>query len=118
MIASSPESGRINHWVHWTLLAGLAASTLLLATGLFAALRSGQPRPETRPPSIAILVEHAARGDGVALLNLGVLLLILTPAGRVTVLGVGWLLQREWRFAAIAFSVLALLVFSMLTGVR
>lgn len=114
----SPGSARLTHWVHWTLLSGLVASTILLAAGLFLTLRSGEPRPETRPPSIAVLVERAAGGDGVALLNLGVVLLILTPAGRVAILSMGWLLERDWRFAAVALAVLGLLVFSMLTGVR
>jgi uncharacterized membrane protein len=41
---------------------------------------------------------------------------MLTPILRVIVLGVGWLLEREWRFAAIAFFVLALLATSMVLG--
>jgi uncharacterized membrane protein len=41
---------------------------------------------------------------------------MLTPILRVLVLAIGWLLEKEWRFAAIALCVLALLATSVVLG--
>jgi uncharacterized membrane protein len=102
--------------VQVTLLMGLIPSGLLMVSGLFIALISGQPRPDTSPPGIGTLVQTALRFDGVALLSLGVVLLMLTPLLRVVVLAAGWSLRRDWRFALVALSVLSLLAISLTLG--
>ena len=63
------------------------------------------------------LLNMALHGDGVALLDLGFLVLMLTPLARVFILGIGWGSERRWRLAAVAFTVLGLLAISMLIGV-
>lgn len=45
-----------------------------------------------------------------ALLNAGLLLLMATPVARVVVTAVGYLLNRDWLFAALALTVLGVLV--------
>jgi uncharacterized membrane protein len=62
------------------------------------------------------LVDMARHASGVALMELGVLLLLLTPVLRVLVLALGWTARREARMAFISLIVLALLAISVLFG--
>ncbi|MBV8557098.1 MAG: DUF1634 domain-containing protein [Planctomycetaceae bacterium] len=104
------------HSVHWSLLSGLAVSALLLALGLGLALIRGGPRPEGPPHPLSALLRGAAHGEGVDLLDLGLLILIGTPVLRVAVLAVGWWTMGDRRFAAVALTVLALLGLSLALG--
>ncbi len=106
----------LRHWVHWSLLAGVIVSGVLLALGLVTALASGQSRPKGAP-SIPGLLRQAVHGEGVGLLYVGLLLLIATPILRVVVLAVGWAVEKQWRFAAVAVVVLTLLGLGLLLGV-
>lgn len=107
---------RLERAVHWALLGGLTASTALLLSGLVGAVARGGPRPDGPPRPFGEIARGAARGDPIALMALGLPLLIATPVLRVAVLAVGWALERNWRFAAVACAVLALLVASFLLG--
>ena len=102
--------------VHISLLAGLLISAALLVLGATLALISHESHPENRPVSVAVIVSRATSGDGVAILDVGILILMLTPVSRVVVLVVGWLIGRQWRFGIIALCVLALLVTSLILG--
>jgi uncharacterized membrane protein len=66
---------------------------------------------------LANVVRDALRGDGIDLIDLGLLALISTPALRVAVLALAWAREREWRFAGVAIAVLALLALGMVLGV-
>ncbi len=103
--------------VQIVLLTGLIPSGILLALGLIVALASGQPRPDTPPAGFGVLIRTAPHGESVSMLELGVLLLMLTPLLRVIVLAVGWASQRNWRFAPVAVVVLSLLAISLAIGV-
>ena len=103
-------------WVHRVLLSGVVTAGLLMAVGLAVAIVREQPRPVGQPHSVSTLPGRVAAGDGVALIELGLLLLILTPASRVAVLAVGWLASGDRRFAAVALSVLGLLALSVWLG--
>jgi hypothetical protein len=109
-------SRRLARWVHYTLLSGVALAGLLMAVGLIVSAGRGQPRPIGRPSPISSLPERITSGDGVALIELGLLILILTPVLRVAVLAVGWLAAGDRKLAAIAMSVLALLALSVWLG--
>jgi uncharacterized membrane protein len=110
------NSHRLQHWVHWTLLVGLAASAVLLTCGLAAMLGQGHQQTP-RHESLGTLGREAARFHGPAITTLGLLVLMITPVMRVVVLLVGWALRRDWLFAAVAFVVLGLLVLSLSLGV-
>jgi uncharacterized membrane protein len=106
--------------VFWTLLSGLTASFLLLLSGwAMLAVRpqalppSGEHQSATVVPSLAV---RATKGDGAALLELGLVILMLTPVARVLALAIGWLVHRDWTFGLIACCVLALLALSLLLG--
>jgi uncharacterized membrane protein len=107
---------RLEIAVHWALLAGLAVSVILMVIGLVLALGGGQSRSSGPPPSLAKLLRGALKGNGRAWIDLGLIALIATPGLRVIVLGIGWSIERQWRFAAVAATVLALLTASLLLG--
>ena len=108
---------RLARAVHRTLLTGLITSAVLLIAGLLVVFIKHQPRPVGPPIETSALFHRALNGDGVALLDLGLLALMLTPLARVFILGLGWSRERNWRFAAVAFTVLGLLAISLIIGV-
>lgn len=110
------DERQLEHWVHWTLLSGLAVSAVLLIIGMLAALVQENPTSEPRQP-LSDLVTAATAFDGQALTTLGLLVLMITPILRVVVLLVGWTWRRDWTFAAVAVVVLALLIVSLSLGV-
>ena len=63
------------------------------------------------------LFRSALDGDGFAVLDWGVVTLMLTPLLRIIVLATGWAWRRDFRFALVALLVLALLTASLLIGV-
>src|SRR5689334_3493701 len=99
---SNRDADPLARAVQLALLSGLIPSGILLALGLIVALSSGQPRPDTPPAGFGALIRSALHGESVSLLDLGVLLLMLTPLLRVIVLAVGWTSGRNWRFALVA----------------
>lgn len=108
---------RAERLVHFSLLAGLAVAAVLLLLGLLAGLIVGQPDRAAGPPSLSRLLRAASSGDARALMDLGLLTLMMTPLLRVAVLIVGWMLAGERQFVLVAAAVLALLSLSMLLGV-
>ena len=116
MNSDAGQAQRLQRWVHRSLVAGLLASALLLAGGLLAATMARQPDEGEAPQSLAVLVRSALRGEGAALMTLGILVLMATPILRVGVLAAGWSLEGERRFACIAGSVLILLGASLYLG--
>ncbi len=111
------ESRRLGTWVHWSLLAGLILSGLLMLGGLTRALVGDRPRPEGPPPAFGDVLRGAFSFESVPLMDLGLLALMVTPVMRVAVLAVGWGRERNWRFLAVALTVLGLLGLSLVLGV-
>ena len=102
--------------VHYSLLGGVTLSGLVLVIGLSlgfnrVAVEQGQP------PPVPMLLRDALAGQSTAVLNVGLLILMLTPLVRVATLSLGWAIRRQWLFAAVAGLVLALLLLSMSLGV-
>lgn len=115
---SQNQSHRPNltHWVHLSLSIGIAVSAIVMSLGIVLALTTGQHAPAGPPPTWSRLIRESLQGDAVALLQAGLVLLMLTPIVRVLVLGLGWLVEREYRFATIALIVFALLIGSLVLG--
>jgi uncharacterized membrane protein len=68
--------------------------------------------PATR--SLSGIVQSAAHGSSEALIQIGLLLLILTPIARVAIAIVGFLLERDRLYAVVSLIVLLILAFSLL----
>lgn len=113
---NTPHPGH-SHWVHRVLLTGVAASCALLTVGLAIVLFRNEARPMGPPPPLSDVFSKALHGRGLSFLELGLIVLMLTPVARVAVLVLGWAADRDWKFAAIAFFVLLLLGASLFLGV-
>ncbi len=68
------------------------------------------------PHTPLAVIEGAIRLDGPSVIMLGVFFLIATPVLRVFTSVVAFALSRDWIFAAITTSVLAVLILSFLLG--
>jgi uncharacterized membrane protein len=78
-------------------------------------LRVFRPHPlELRHP--AALLQGIERGDASAVLQLGILLLVATPIGRVIFAVAGFAIERDRLYVAVSLTVLAVLLFAMLHG--
>jgi uncharacterized membrane protein len=64
--------------------------------------------------SVSGIVRAAAHGDSAAIMQVGLLLLILTPIVRVAVAVVGFFLERDRLYTAVSLIVLVILVFSLI----
>jgi uncharacterized membrane protein len=117
-MTQEPDNGnRLARLVHVTLLAGVTVSGILLVVGLVLLFATHQSRPEGPPAELPRLLTSAPRGNGLAIINLALLLLMATPLLRVAALAVGWAIQGNRRFALVAAAVLGLLAVSVAMGV-
>jgi uncharacterized membrane protein len=98
----------------------LAAATVLAGGVLYLAGHHADPASYrtfvaggSNVRSLSGVVQAVVHGDSVAIMQMGLLLLILTPIARVVVAAVGFLLERDRLYAAVSMIVLAILVFSM-----
>ena len=107
----------LDHWVHWTLLAGVALSGTLLAAGLLLGLaRPGSSAHGDQAKPWTLLGDPRHADPAVVVLDLGLLCLVATPVLRVIVLGAGWTITGPRRFGLVALIVLGLLLVSVFLG--
>jgi uncharacterized membrane protein len=95
----------------------LAGGVMLVRThaGERVDYRSFIARPlQLRHP--AALLRGIAAGDAAAIVQLGILLLVATPIGRVAFAVVAFALERDRLYVAVSLTVLAVLLFGMLRG--
>jgi uncharacterized membrane protein len=64
--------------------------------------------------SLSGIVRATAHGDSAAIMQVGLVLLILTPIARVAFAVVGFFLERDRLYTAVSLIVLAILVFSLI----
>ena len=106
------------------LRAGVLGSATLVALGgaLYLMQHGNEPSdhhqisgcaPELR--GFGGILQVCIREQGPALIQLGLVLLILTPVARVAFLVAAFTLERDWTYVAITLIVLAILIYS-LTG--
>ena len=91
-------------------IAGIGLSEQERADGT--ALLNGHSQPVPLGPSA--IWHSVARGDPIAIIQLGVLVLILTPMTRVAMTAVLFLTQRDNVFVAITTVVLLVLVLGLI----
>jgi uncharacterized membrane protein len=77
-----------------------------------------QSGPGFFPTSLQAIITGAAAGKPYAIIGLGMLLLILTPIVRVALSVFFFLAQRDWLYVGITLFVLAVLAFSLFSGIR
>lgn len=91
---------------------GLAVAGLLLVAGLIVRTMAGGA---AHPVRFTQLLSTPEPGD--ALLMAGALVLALTPAVQVIAVLVGWLRVHDYRYSAVAATVIGLIALSMLLGI-
>jgi uncharacterized membrane protein len=107
------HDARLARIVSWALFSGLAISVALFVAGWLLTARSGSPALQKGP---LLSVSRALQGEPTAILECGLVVLMLTPVARVFILALGWALRKDWVFSLIAFCVLSLLGLSVLLG--
>ena len=60
--------------------------------------------------------QQLKHGESTAIVNLGVMVLIATPVARVIFTLIGFWLEKDRLYTAIAFLVLCIIIFSMFSG--
>ena len=111
----SPHTDKLNHVVSLLLIVGLTVALVLLASGaVLAAAGFGGSLPHST--SVTYIPGGIAAFEPGALLELGLLILISTPAVRVVALFVAFLRRREWLFAGVSGIVLLVLASSAYFG--
>ena len=98
----------------------LAAATVLAGGVLYLAGHHADPAnyhtfkaAGSNIRSVSGIMNGVTQGDSVAIMQLGLLLLVLTPIARVVVAMVGFLLEHDRLYAWVSAIVLAILVFSL-----
>ncbi len=125
--AQPPGRHRMELWISHVLRAGVTVSAAVIAVGLVLRLLQGPG-----PGQAASLHDLQARGDhaiaidpnliltgvlhgrGSGIIQLGLLLLILTPITRVAMTMVLFLLQRDHVFTLVTLVVLAILILGLI----
>lgn len=98
------------------------AAAVVLAGGIAYLVRDGAGRAEysafrgepSHLRSFSGVLRGVAAGDAPSIIQFGLLLLIATPVSRVAFAVVGLALQRDRLYTAIAGTVLAVLVYSLI----
>ncbi len=104
----------------WILRGGVVASTAVMLAGLLVSFAQSSPTVERMQSlaysgDIGAILHRAAGGDGVALIELGVLMLVMTPILRVAGSMVLFATEeRDWFYASVTFFVLILTLVSLL----
>ncbi|MHB8946699.1 MAG: DUF1634 domain-containing protein [Bacillota bacterium] len=102
----------LNHILHYVLLIGVMVSIGVMLLGLvLLAFNPGAASHQTGP--IVATVGAAFHGNPMAIITVGILLLMATPAVRVVTCLIGFLAERDWVYTAVAVAVALVLTFSI-----
>lgn len=116
---------RIEELISYLLIAGVSLSALLvLIGGVIYLARHGGETPDYRTfrgepaafQSIHGLISLESLRNGLGLIQLGLVLLILTPIARVAFAMAGFARERDGLYVLISAIVLALLLYSFTSG--
>jgi uncharacterized membrane protein len=109
--AGVPGDPRVARAVSRLLLAGLiVAIGLMLAGAIIAAVRGAGSVEDLS--SITRLPHLLATLDATGFIDLGLLVLLATPAARVVALLIVFAARRQWLFAGVSFAVMVILALS------
>jgi uncharacterized membrane protein len=109
---------RFERAISLVLLTGVICSTVLIVLGLGAALLFGWGGASVDastldPTDFSDLLPRLREGQPLAITQLGLIVLILTPVVRVAVSAVGFALERDRLYVLITLAVLTILLLSL-----
>jgi uncharacterized membrane protein len=115
MMYDEHDHTRTDHWVSLVLRAGmvLSMSILLLGVVLYILSPGGSPEVDLSPGEI---VNGIMRGDPIAVIDLGIVLLILTPFTRVLTTLIIFIVDRQPRFVLASLLVLGIILAAIAMG--
>lgn len=105
------QDRKLDRYVSGVLRAGMALSISVLAIGLL--MYALLPEAEASIPP-GQLLEGLMSGSPVAVIELGILLLILTPLSRVVAAAVIFAAERDLRFVLTSLAVLGAITLAVL----
>jgi uncharacterized membrane protein len=99
----------------------MIAATVVLLGGICFLSRHGQEQPEYHVfhgtasiyRSASGVIHNAGPSNCPAVIQLGLLLLILTPVARVAFSLAGFAMERDWTYVALTAIVLGILIYSL-----
>jgi len=104
-------------YVSTILFIGSFCAAGLLVLGLGMSLFQTKPHPglTTSPGfSLSTSIGSLLRGEPTAVINIGILVMVLTPFLRVVVAAFSFLLEKDLTYASVAFGVMLILLATML----
>jgi uncharacterized membrane protein len=124
-VPPDPPRQAQNAWISMTLLGGVLLAAVLILLGLLLLLigpaQPGEPATvaeliaqQAHATSLSAILDGVATGRPTALIRLGVLVLVLTPATRVLLTLLLFLRDHDWAFVLITSIVLAVLALGLL----
>src|SRR5262245_62135519 len=118
--AGAPRDEQMDLLISYVLRSGvlLSAGLLILGALLYgvSALRGSAPASPSFPHSLGDIFSGLARGDPMAVLSLGLLVLLLTPVARVLISIFAFARERDRLYVGITTLVLLILLVSFLLG--
>lgn len=98
---------------------GVILSATIIALGVVWFYLDGRGASQalaTYPRSLGGIAQQLGRGEPLALVALGLLLLLLTPIARVAISILVFALERDWLYTVITIIVLLILLVSLALG--
>lgn len=109
------EEMRLNTTISRVLVVGLVTAVALLVVGAVLTLVRPDAVP-IRATSLGGMADQLAAGEASGFLQLGLVVLLLTPFARVLALGVAFAGRRQWLFVGISAIVAGFLVVGAVLG--
>lgn len=106
---------RLNRLIQVALLSGLILSMALMLIGTLLYF-SGSGSDGELAIAFGTLLTGLAAGNPLAFMVTGIVVLMITPALRVLVAALGYLLEGDWRYALVSLGVVVVLAVSVLIG--
>jgi uncharacterized membrane protein len=120
-ISIPTKDWRTYDWSSWTLRLGMYTSFGAMVLGLvwwLAQSAGGANSSQAGVMPLNTIVPELLAGNPLALLNLGVVLLLVTPGVTLLAQIAGYVADRNWRFAGIATCVAAILLLSLAISLK
>jgi uncharacterized membrane protein len=111
------DGASLNLAISRVLVGGLSLAVALLLVGIFMIL-AGRDTTSAGVASLGDMPRAIAALDPSGFFYLGLLVLLLTPVGRVMALAVAFARRRAWLFCSLSLFVLAVLGLSAYLGLR
>lgn len=106
-------------WISRILFVGSLCAAALLALGLGLLWIRGSfldHAGNVEPSSVSNFFSALMGGEPVAFINLGILAMMLTPFLRVVAAVISFLMEKDYRYAAVGVGVTIILLFTILPG--